>query len=100
MKYAGAQAAPIRRASVAISPLLLATLTFIAGAWLLVCGVTPLSGVATDLLELLASRRQFERRSALFSHALGGAWILSIAWVVAACVLILFLAYAQVDYDR
>jgi phosphatidylglycerol lysyltransferase len=163
-------AAPIRRAAVAISPLLLATLTFIAGAWLLVSGVTPLSGVATDLLELhvplplveashfigsvagfamlviargllnrldaawwaafllaliaavlampkgiavsegafltvlafllLASRRQFERRSALFSHALGGAWILSIAWVVAACVLILLFAYAQVDYDR
>ena len=163
-------AAPIGRAAVAISPLLLATLTFIAGAWLLVSGVTPLSGAATDLLELhvplplveashfigsvagfamlvvargllhrldaawwaafllalvaavlampkgialsegayltvlafllLASRRQFERRSALFSQALGGAWILSIAWVVAACVLILFFAYREVAYDR
>lgn len=163
-------AAPIGRAAVAISPLLLATLTFIAGAWLLVSGVTPLSGAATDLLELhvplplveashfigsvagfamlvvargllhrldaawwaafllaliaavlampkgialsegayltilafllLASRRQFERRSALFSQALGGAWILSIAWVVAAAVLILFFAYREVAYDR
>lgn len=163
-------AAPIGRAAVAISPLLLATLTFIAGVWLLVSGVTPLSGAATDLLELhvplplveashfigsvagfamlvvarglvhrldaawwsafllaiiaavlalpkgialsegayltvlafllLASRRQFERRSALFSQALGGAWMLSIAWVVAACVLILFFAYREVDYDR
>lgn len=163
-------AAPIGRAAVAISPLVLATLTFIAGAWLLVSGVTPLSGTATDLLELhvplplveashfigsvagfamlvvargllhrldaawwsafllaliaavlatpkgialsegayltllafllLASRRQFERRSALFSRALGGAWILSIAWVVAACVLILFFAYREVAYDR
>ena len=163
-------AAPIRRAAVAVSPLLLATLTFIAGAWLLVSGVTPLSGTATDLLELhvplplveashfigsvagfamlviargllnrldaawwaafllaliaavlampkgialsegayltvlafllLASRHQFERRSALFSHALDGAWILSIAWVVAACVLILFFAYREVAYDR
>ena len=163
-------AAPIGRAAVAVSPLLLATLTFIAGAWLLVSGVTPLSGTATDLLELhvplplveashfigsvagfamlvvargllhrldaawwaafvlalvaailampkgialsegayltvlafllLASRRQFERRSALFSRALGGAWILSIAWVVAACVLILFFAYREVAYDR
>jgi phosphatidylglycerol lysyltransferase len=163
-------AAPIGRAAVALSPLLLATLTFIAGAWLLVSGVTPLSGTATDLLELhvplplveashfigsvagfamlvvargllhrldaawwaafllaliaavlampkgialsegayltvlafllLASRRQFERRSALFSQALGGAWILSIAWVVAACVLILFFAYREVAYDR
>lgn len=163
-------AAPIGRAAVAISPLILATLTFIAGAWLLVSGVTPLSGAATDLLELhvplplveashfigsvagfamlvvarglfhrldaawwsafllaliaavlampkgiavsegayltvlafllLASRRQFERRSALFSQALGGAWILSIAWVVAAAVLILFFAYREVAYDR
>ena len=163
-------AAPIGRAAVAISPLLLATLTFIAGAWLLVSGVTPLSGAATDLLELhvplplveashfigsvagfamlvvargllnrldaawwaafllalvaavlampkgialsegayltvlafllLASRRQFERRSALFSQALGWAWLLSIAWVVAASVLILFFAYRQVAYDR
>jgi len=163
-------AAPIRRAAVAISPMLLATLTFIAGAWLLVSGVTPLSGAATDLLELhvplplveashfigsvtgfamlviarglfhrldaawwsafllaivaavlampkgiavsegayltvlafllLASRRQFERRSALFSRALGLAWIVSIAWVVAATVLILFFAYREVQYDR
>jgi phosphatidylglycerol lysyltransferase len=163
-------AAPIGRAAVAVSPLLLATLTFIAGAWLLVSGVTPLSGEATDLLELhvplplveashfigsvagfamlvvargllnrldaawwsafllalvaavlalpkgialsegayltvlafllLASRRHFDRRSALFSQALGWAWILSIAWVVAACVLILFFAYREVAYDR
>jgi phosphatidylglycerol lysyltransferase len=163
-------AAPIRRAAVAISPMLLATLTFIAGAWLLVSGVTPLSGAATDLLELhvplplveashfigsvagfamlviarglfhrldaawwgafllalvaavlalpkgialseaayltvlafllLASRRQFERRSALFSRALGLAWIVSIAWVLAATVLILFFAYREVEYDR
>lgn len=163
-------AAPIRRAAVAISPMLLATLTFIAGTWLLVSGVTPLSGAATDLLELhvplplveashfigsvagfamlviarglfhrldaawwaafllalvaavlampkgialseaayltvlafllLASRRQFERRSALFSRALGWAWIVSIAWVLAATVLILFFAYREVEYDR
>ena len=163
-------AAPIRRAAVAVSPLLLATLTFIAGAWLLVSGVTPLSGTATDLLELhvplplveashfigsvagfamlviargllnrldaawwaafllaliaavlampkgialsegayltvlafllLASRHHFERRSSLFSQALNGAWILSIAWVVAAAVLILFFAYREVEYDR
>jgi phosphatidylglycerol lysyltransferase len=163
-------AAPIRRAAVAISPMLLATLTFIAGAWLLVSGVTPLSGPATDLLELhvplplveashfigsvagfamlviarglfhrldaawwgafllalvaavlalpkgialseaayltvlafllLASRRQFDRRSALFSQALGLAWIVSIAWMVAATVLILFFAYREVQYDR
>ncbi|HKU12907.1 MAG TPA: bifunctional lysylphosphatidylglycerol flippase/synthetase MprF [Steroidobacteraceae bacterium] len=163
-------AAPIGRAAVTVSPLLLAVLTFIAGAWLLISGVTPVSSGATDLLELhvplplveashfigsvtgfamlvvargllhrldaawwsafllalvaavlampkgialpqaaylttlafllLASRRAFERRSALFSQALGGAWVLSIAWVVAACMLILFFAYRQVAYDR
>jgi phosphatidylglycerol lysyltransferase len=45
-------AAPIARAAVRLSPLLLATLTFIAGGWLLVSGVTPASPEATDLLEL------------------------------------------------
>lgn len=163
-------AAPIRRAAVAISPLLLATLTFIAGGWLLVSGVTPLSSAATDLLELhvplplveashligsvagfamlvvargllhrldaawwsafllaivaavlampkgialseaayltvlafllLASRQQFDRRSALFSQPLDGAWLLSITWVVAAAVLLLLFAYREVEYDR
>jgi phosphatidylglycerol lysyltransferase len=45
-------AAPAARAAVRLSPLLLATLTFIAGGWLLVSGVTPASPEATDLLAL------------------------------------------------
>ena len=45
-------AAPVARAAVRLSPLLLATLTFIAGGWLLVSGVTPASPEATDLLAL------------------------------------------------
>ena len=45
-------AAPIGRAAVTLSPLLLATLTFIGGAWLLISGATPASQPATDLLAL------------------------------------------------
>jgi phosphatidylglycerol lysyltransferase len=45
-------AAPIARAAVAVSPMVLATLTFIAGTWLLISGATPATGDATDLLEL------------------------------------------------
>ncbi len=45
-------AAPIARAAAGLSPLLLATLTFIAGGWLLMSGVTPASSEATDLLAL------------------------------------------------
>ena len=58
----------------AISPLLLATLTFIAGAWLLVSGVTPLSGEATDLLAMhvplpLVEASHFIGSVAGFAHA-------------------------------
>lgn len=45
-------AAPIGRAAVRLSPMLLATMTFIAGGWLLVSGVTPASAEATDMLAL------------------------------------------------
>jgi phosphatidylglycerol lysyltransferase len=45
-------AAPLARAAVALSPSLLATLTFIAGAWLLISGVTPATDEATALLSL------------------------------------------------
>jgi phosphatidylglycerol lysyltransferase len=45
-------AAPIGRAAVRLSPMLLATMTFIAGGWLLVSGVTPASAQATDMLAL------------------------------------------------
>ncbi len=45
-------AAPIARAAVSLSPLLLATLTFIAGGWLLLSGVTPATHEATALLAM------------------------------------------------
>ena len=45
-------AAPIGRAAVRLSPMLLATMTFIAGGWLLVSGVTPASAQAVDMLAL------------------------------------------------
>jgi phosphatidylglycerol lysyltransferase len=163
-------AAPIGRAAVRLSPLILATLTFIAGGWLLVSGATPASEEATDLLSLhvplplveashfigsvagiallliargvlhrldaawwasfvlaivaailampkgialseasylsvLAlllynSRNQFDRRSTLFSQPLGAMWLLSVAWVVAAVILLLFFAYREVDYSN
>lgn len=43
-------AVPLRNAAAAISPLLLATLTFIAGIWLLISGVTPTTREAIELL--------------------------------------------------
>lgn len=46
-------AAPIGRAAVRLSPRLLAALALVAGIWLLVSGVTPLTEDARDLLEAL-----------------------------------------------
>ena len=43
-------AVPLRNAAAAVSPLLLAALTFIAGSWLLVSGVTPTTREAMELL--------------------------------------------------
>lgn len=161
-------AAPIGRAAVRLSPMLLATMTFIAGGWLLVSGVTPASAQAVDMLALRVpltlveashfigsvtgfamiviarsllhrldaawwaafvlaivaailampkgfaliqacylvmlavllymSRAQFDRRSALFSNPLRGVWLISVVWVVAATVLLLFFVYRRVDY--
>lgn len=163
-------AAPIGRAAVRLSPMLLATMTFIAGGWLLVSGVTPASAKATDMLALrvpltlveashfigsvtglamlviargllhrldaawwsafllaiiaavlampkgfaliqscylvilalllYASRAQFDRRSALFSHPLRGVWLISVVWMVVAAVFLLFFVYRRVDYTN
>ncbi|HEY2256354.1 MAG TPA: bifunctional lysylphosphatidylglycerol flippase/synthetase MprF, partial [Variovorax sp.] len=46
-------AAPVGRAAVRLSPRLMAALALIAGVWLLVSGVTPLTEDARDLLEAL-----------------------------------------------
>lgn len=45
-------AAPVGRAAVHLSPMLLAALTFIAGIWLLFSGVTPSSDQAAQLLAM------------------------------------------------
>jgi len=161
-------AAPIGRAAVRLSPILLAALTFIGGALLLISGVTPATDEASDLLALKVplplveaahfigsvagvamlfvargllvrldaawwaalilsvvaavlaipkgiaiseasllgllamllaiSRKQFDRRSALFALTLERGWWLSIALVVASCVWLLFFVYQDVPY--
>lgn len=48
-------AAPIARSAVSLAPGLLATLTFIAGGWLLISGATPATHEATQLLSLHVS---------------------------------------------
>ncbi|HEY5760129.1 MAG TPA: bifunctional lysylphosphatidylglycerol flippase/synthetase MprF [Steroidobacter sp.] len=163
-------AAPIGRAAVRLSPMLLATMTFIAGGWLLVSGVTPASAQAVDMLALrmplplveashfigsvtgfamiviargllhrldaawwsafvlalvaavlampkgfaliqatylvllavllYMSRAQFDRRSSLFSNPLRGVWLISVVWMVAATVFLLFFVYRRVDYTN
>lgn len=163
-------AAPIGRAAVRLSPMLLATLTFIAGGWLLVSGVTPASAQAVDMLALRVpltlveashflgsitgfamiviargllhrldaswwaafvlaiaaailampkgfaliqacyllvlatllylSRAQFDRRSSLFSQPLRGVWLISVVWMVAATVFLLFFVYRRIDYNN
>jgi phosphatidylglycerol lysyltransferase len=161
-------AAPIGRAAVRLSPILLAALTFVGGALLLISGVTPTTDEAAELLALhvplpvveaahfigsvagiamlfvargllvrldaawwaalilsivagllaipkgiaisevsllgllavllTISRRQFDRRSALFTLTLEPGWWLSIALVVASCVWLLFFVYQDVPY--
>ncbi len=161
-------AAPVGRAAVRLSPILLAALTFVGGAMLLISGVTPATDEAADLLSLhvplpvveaahfigsvagiamlfvargllvrldaawwaalllsilaavlaipkgiaiseasllgllavllAISRRQFDRRSALFALTLERGWWLSIALVVASCVWLMFFVYQDVPY--
>ncbi len=163
-------AVPLRNAAAAVSPWLLATLTFIAGCWLLVSGVTPTTREATELLSehvpltlveashfigsiaglamlviargmlhrldaawwaalglaivaailalpkgialseagylsalallLVVSRRQFDRRSSLFSHTLERGWVLAIGWIIVACVFLMFFVYRDVAYQH
>jgi phosphatidylglycerol lysyltransferase len=49
---------------------------------------------------LYLSRAQFDRRSSLFSTPLRGVWLISVVWVVAATVFLLFFAYRRVDYSN
>lgn len=161
-------AAPVGRAAVKLSPLLLAALTLVGGVMLLVSGVTPATDDAADLLSLhvpltlveaahligsiagvamlfvargllnrldaawwaalilsvlagilaipkgiaiseaamllllatllVISRKQFYRTSALFAMTFERGWWLSIAFVLAVCVWLLFFVYQDVAY--
>lgn len=161
-------AAPVGRAAVRLSPMLLAALTLVGGVMLLVSGVTPATDDAADLLSLhvpltlveaahligsiagvamlfvargllnrldaawwaalilsvlagilaipkgiaiseaalllllatllVISRKQFYRTSALFAMTFERGWWLSIAFVLAVCVWLLFFVYQDVAY--
>jgi phosphatidylglycerol lysyltransferase len=163
-------AVPLRNAAASVSPLILAALTFIAGLWLLVSGVTPATREATDILSsyvplpiveashfigsiagfallviargmlhrldaawwaalglavvaailalpkgialseagylsvlailLVLSRRQFNRSSSLFAQTLERGWLLAIAWIIVACMFLMFFVYQDVAYEH
>lgn len=94
-------AAPIGRAAVRLSPMLLATMTFIAGGWLLVSGVTPASAQAIDMLALRVPLPLVEASHFLGSitgfamiliargllHRLDAAWWSSFVLAIVAAVL-------------
>jgi phosphatidylglycerol lysyltransferase len=56
--------------------------------------------LATLALLLVISRRQFDRRSSLFSQHLEPEWFLALGGVIAACVWVLFFAYREVGYSN
>ena len=163
-------AVPVRNAAASVAPLLLTALTFIAGLWLLVSGVTPATPEALEILSayvplsiveashfigsivglamlliargmlhrldaawwaavglaivaailalpkgialseasflsvlallLVLSRRQFDRRSSMFGQTLERGWLLAIAWIIIACVFLLFFVYRDVAYQH
>ncbi|GAB3629079.1 transmembrane protein [Pandoraea terrae] len=47
---------------------------------------------------LLVSRKQFDRRSSLFTQSFEPGWLIAVASVIGACTWIMFLAYRQVAY--
>lgn len=104
-------AAPIGRAAVRLSPMLLATMTFIAGGWLLVSGVTPVSAQATDMLALRVPLTLVEASHFLGSvtgfamiviargllHRLDAAWWSAFVLALAAAVLAMPKGFALVQ---
>lgn len=107
-------AAPIGRAAVRLSPMLLATMTFIAGGWLLVSGVTPASAEAIDMLALRVPLPLVEASHFIGSitgfamiliargllHRLDAAWWASFVLAIIAAVLAMpkGLALTQASY--
>ncbi|HEY9024996.1 MAG TPA: bifunctional lysylphosphatidylglycerol flippase/synthetase MprF [Burkholderiaceae bacterium] len=49
---------------------------------------------------LVISRRQFDRRSSLFSQHLEPEWFLALGGVIVTCVWVLFFAYQEVGYSN
>ncbi len=56
--------------------------------------------LSTLAVLLVISRRQFDRRSSLFSQRLEPEWVLALCGVIAACVWVLFFAYQEVGYSN
>jgi phosphatidylglycerol lysyltransferase len=104
-------AAPIGRAAVRLSPMLLATMTFIAGGWLLVSGVTPASAQAIDMLALRVPLTLIEASHFLGSvtgfamiviargllHRLDAAWWAAFVLAIVAAVLAMPKGFALVQ---
>lgn len=104
-------AAPIGRAAVRLSPMLLATMTFIAGGWLLVSGVTPASAQATDMLALRVPLTMVEASHFLGSvtgfamiviargllHRLDAAWWAAFVLAIAAAILAMPKGFALIQ---
>ncbi|MFC5473746.1 bifunctional lysylphosphatidylglycerol flippase/synthetase MprF [Paraherbaspirillum soli] len=78
-------------------------LTVIAGVLALPKGIAISEFVVLFLLAslLVISRKQFNRRSSLFSQSFEAGWLIAVACVLAACGWILVFAYRDIDYaDR
>jgi phosphatidylglycerol lysyltransferase len=78
-------------------------LTIVAGVLTLPKGIAVSELMVLSLLTLLlvSSRKQFNRRSSLFSQTFEAGWLLAVASVIAGCAGILFFVYQDVAYaDR
>ncbi len=56
--------------------------------------------LSTLAILLVISRRQFDRRSSLFSQRLEPEWLLALGGLIAASVWVLFFAYQEVGYSN
>lgn len=77
--------------------------SIVAGVLSLPKGIAVSEAAVLTLLALLliTSRKQFYRRSSLFTQTFEKGWLIAVACVIAACLWILFFAYRDVDYaDR
>ncbi|WP_211441475.1 bifunctional lysylphosphatidylglycerol flippase/synthetase MprF [Collimonas humicola] len=78
-------------------------LTIIAGILALPKGIAVNEFIVLFLLAslLVISRKQFDRRSSLFSQTFEPGWLIAVACVLAACGWILLFAYRDIDFaDR